>query len=68
MVFIVSDAFSDIGLSLNIDKCEFLPYNCTTATPFIVMISLSLLLIVFVGLVSLFLTAFRAFVSVLFVI
>ena len=34
MVSIVSDTFSDIDLSLNIDKCEFLPYNCTTATPF----------------------------------
>ena len=33
MVSIVSDAFSDIGLSLNIDKSEFLPYNCTTAIP-----------------------------------
>ena len=33
MVFIVFDAFSDIALSLNIDKCKFLPYNCTTATP-----------------------------------
>ena len=33
MVSIVSDAFSDVGLSLSIDKCEFLPYNCTTATP-----------------------------------
>ena len=34
MFSIVSDAFSDIGVSLNIDKCEFLPYSCTTATPF----------------------------------
>ena len=33
MVSMTSDAFSDIGLSLNIDKCEFLPYNCTTGTP-----------------------------------
>ena len=33
MVSIVSDAFFDIGLSLDIDKWEFFPYNCTTATP-----------------------------------
>ena len=32
MVSTVSDAFIDIGLSPNINKCEFLPYNYTTAT------------------------------------
>ena len=68
MVSIVSDAFSDIGLSINIDKCEFLPYNVLLLLPFTVITSLSLLSIVFVGLVSLLLTIFRAYVSVLFVI
>ena len=33
MVCKVSDAFPDIDLSLNIDKWEFVPYNCTTVTP-----------------------------------
>ena len=68
MVSIVSDAFSDIGLSLNIDKYEFLPYTVLRQLPFTVITSLSLLLIAFVGLVSLLLTIFQAYVSVLFVI
>ena len=33
MVSIASDSLSDISLSLNIDKCVFLPYNCTATTP-----------------------------------
>ena len=67
MISTVSDAFSDIGLSLNIDKREFFPYNCTPATP-LYCNPLSLFLIVSVGLVSLLLAIFRACVCVLFVI
>ena len=33
VVSIISDAFFDKGLALNIHKCEFLPYNYTTVTP-----------------------------------
>ena len=33
MVSIVSDTFSDIGFTLTTDKCEFLPWYCTTTTP-----------------------------------
>ena len=35
MVSLVSQSFLNIGLSLNLDKCEFLSYNLSSSTPLV---------------------------------